>query len=494
MLRITLAVMALVTTLLADDVTLKNGTVHKDLTLLKETPKSFEFVTLDGRKLTLSKDAIAERIAKPTALDEFKLHRRRLDLKNKDAVLELAMWAKEKAIAREATALFEQVLKLDGENAVARNSLGFRKLEGKWVTEAEAAKADAVKQEASYKVRGWKKVKEKWHRPIDAFRIEKDMVQVDGRWVLPAQKKKIDDGKLQHANGEWLIPEDKAKYDQGLRKQLNKWVPLTDLDAVHTEFTDPWNLRTDHIQLLTTVRHERAQKILAVAEDIYAGIAAVLGEHPDLHDKRGRLLLLVGRGVKSYQQLGGAFGASDREAEHSSGYGVFFSAKAGGVAGGASASYDNDDDDWMRVWVGHGIAHSFLDRFKTEEMLDERLVEAFAGYASGLHAGSWQPTWWQWARWLKDSPMPEAGRILYAATYRDDKSLAASGFFLHFLQKKNPVAFAEFWQMFAMGRGNAAELMTTTAGADGKLDMKALDAEYQEFFQKTRAAFRPWDK
>lgn len=491
MLRLSLAVVCLCALVRADDITLKNGTVHKDLTLVKDGTKSIEFVTLDGRKLSFSKDSIKERIVKATALDEFKPKRAALNLKDKAAVLTLAAWAKEQGISREATLLFESVLKQDGEDQAARAALGFRKIDGKWITEAEAAKADAVKLEAAYKNRGWRKVKDRWMRPVDAFRAEKEMVQVDGHWVLPAVKKKIDESKLSYAEGEWLNAEDKARFDQGLRKQGTKWLPLADLDTAHAQFTDPWNLRSEHVHLVTTLRHERAMKVLAVAEDIYSGMAAVFGEHQDLYDKRGRLLLMMGRGVKAYQTLGAGFGGSDREAEHSSNYGVFFSAK---ILSGAAAGYDNDDDDWMRVWVGHGLAHAFLDRYKPEEMLDERMVEAFAGYASGLHAGSWQPTWWQWARWLKETTMPEATRILDVVTYRDDKSLAASGFLLHYLQRRNPEAFSAFWESFAMGRGNALDLLTACAGTNGKLDAKALDAEYQQYFQKERATFKPWDK
>jgi hypothetical protein len=204
---------------------------------------------------------------------------------------------------------------------------------------------------------------------------------------------------------------------------------------------------------------------------------------------------MVGRGIKSYQGLGAAFGASDREANHSSGYGAFFSSKGISEFSGLALTYDNDDDDWTRVWVGHALGHAYLDRFKPEDTHDERLTEAFCGYASALHDGRWQPTWWYWCRWLKDGPAPDASHILEAAAYRDDKSLAWAGIFLHWLSVKNEQAFSEFWEGFGMGRGTAADLMKACSTPEGAaFNANAMDEEFQAWIVKYRANFRPWDK
>lgn len=479
----------------ADDVTLKNGQVHKNLTLVKEMPKQFQYETLDGRVLTFMKDAVQDRVVAATPLDEFRKRRTALPAGDVPAMVALATWGQEQGVTKETKKLWDAALKADPENAAARAALGFHKLEGKWLNESDYAKARDASLEAGWKLRGWRKVKDKWMRPVDAFRAEKSLVEVQGQWITAAQQKKIESEKLFWSiYGNWVSADDKKQLDAGLLKEKGKWVPAANLDAAHGDQKNPWTLSTGTVVLNTNVRHERALKILSMADDIYSGLIKVGGVHPDSNGKWMPLLLLIGRGIKSYQGMGAAFGASDREANHSSGYGAFMSSKGLGDFGGLGITYDNDDDDWTRVWVGHALGHAYLDRFKPEDTHDERLTEAFAGYASALHGGSWQPTWWYWCRWLKDGPIPDASRILEAASYRDDKTLAWAGMLLHWLSKKNETAFGEFWEMFGMGRGNTADLLKACCSVDGKWDAKAMDEEFQAWVTKLRTNFRPWDK
>ncbi len=196
----------------ADDVTMKDGKVHKDLTLVKENAKTLEFMTLDGKRITLSKDAIAEHEKKETARDVYGVRKKEVPAKDAAALFELAKFAKESGMTREARQDFEAVLRLDPNHAGAREGLGQKLLDGKWLSEADAKKVEAERAESEAKAQGLKKTKDGWVTPVELARMEKGLIKVGPEWVTKEQKKKIDDDKLEYFQGEWVTAADKQKF------------------------------------------------------------------------------------------------------------------------------------------------------------------------------------------------------------------------------------------------------------------------------------------
>jgi hypothetical protein len=69
----------------------------------------------------------------------------------------LGLWCREKGLLPEATAQFREAVRIDPEMAGARDALGDRKVDGRWVSSAESMRC-------------------------------KGLVQFEGRWVLPEEK------------------------------------------------------------------------------------------------------------------------------------------------------------------------------------------------------------------------------------------------------------------------------------------------------------------
>ena len=480
----------------ADDVELKSGTKYTNLTLVKETSSAYIFLTLEGRRITLKKDTIASFEKKRTPRDDLDEREKALDAKDAQGLYELAMWAKEQGLAADWRPMLKKVLKLDDEHQGARDALGYRKLDDKWVSESEYERVIAKRREADYKARGWKKWKDDWVSPVAYARLKQGLVEHEGHWVSPDLKKKIDQDGWVWFEGEWVSPEDKAQMETGLRKFRGRWMPIEDLNLTHEEMTNPWELKGRGVEVHTNTPHAVGSKVppIMAMEDIVAGLVKIFGEEPDTEGKEGPLLLLYAAGIKDYQGLGARYGNPDWAALHSSDFGAFYAPTVEKNRGGGVTYFW--DDDFMRIWVGHATTHAFINRFKDESVLDSKLVEAVASYAGTCHEGLYQPNWWHYNRYLKPARLESlrATRGLDMLSRGDEQSVEHAGFLLHFFQQRAPEAFAQFMSGMLAGRGGTQELIQACGQTEGKLDEDALDAEFREFLKSYREAFKPWDK
>src|SRR5579883_3423613 len=91
--------------------------------------------------------------------------------------LELAGWCDEHDLWVAELDALKKVVKLDPDNEKAWVQLGYRQLKGKWVPEGEY-----------YAAQGWS--------------------QVDGRWVSPQDKEKLDQGLVKWGGDEWVTKEE----------------------------------------------------------------------------------------------------------------------------------------------------------------------------------------------------------------------------------------------------------------------------------------------
>jgi len=496
----------------ADDVTMKDGKVHKDLTLVKENAKTLEFMTLDGKRITLSKDAIAKHEKKETARDVYGVRKKELPPKDAAALFELAKFAKESGMTREARQDFEAVLRLDPNHAGAREGLGQKLLDGKWLSEADAKKVEAERAEGEAKAQGLKKVKDGWVTPVELARMEKGLIKVGPEWVTKEQKKKIDDDKLEYFQGEWVTAADKQKMEGGQRLHEGKWLPVDELNTIHRDLAKPWILRTPTIELLTNARLESGQRYLAILEDAYKGLVELFGaEHPDLYDVRGRLVIVAGRDLDAYQKLGGTFGSPDRVAFHSSKFGAFFApgfatreGKNKEVRRGAGMTFHHSDE-FDGVFLAAALSYAYLDRRVPYLETDEKVVEALAGYIAGMKDGKWFPAREYYYRTIdgRDVIHEKGSKILDRVSYEKEPTLGQAGLFLHYLRTRNPTAFVSWWRRYGLGtpnksvpeavssKGPVAVLVHECLAKDGKVDPDALDADFAAFRDEFRKTHRP---
>lgn len=508
----------------ADDVTLKDGTVHKDLTLVKETERMLEFLTLDGKKISFNKEKVASHERKPTPRDEYTTKKAAVKPRDAAGLYEVAAWAKANGLVRDARADFEQVLKFDPGHAGAHEALGHKLHEGKWLNETEYKKAAAAAMEVEAKAKGWKKWKDTWVPPLQYARLEKDLVEVTDPehgvfWVTKDIQQKIEKEKWTWCEGEWVSPADREKLDGGMRQFKGRWLKIEDLDPQFSSLQNPWVLKSKHFVVMTNAAHQRAKAFVKIAEDCYVALEQVFGgEHSGFYDGEGRLLLLIGKGISEYKLFGQTFDNSDRVRKHVNKFGAFFAPEAEipGLEGKdkkrrAACTYDvaDGDFDWTRSFIGHAIAHAYLDRFIPEESHDEKLQESMAAYISATHKGRFAPTWWYYQQFIggRDVAFSPAHEILDRVAYDDTgKRLGQAAFMMHYLREKNPDAFCRFWQAHVAAgpdgsrkaglgsvSGKGASTKTLLEACLGKAD-ESIQAGFAAFLEQYKKDFRPWDK
>ncbi len=148
--------LAVAPALLADTVVLKNGLrLHGKV---KKTDDGKITVTLDGKTHAISESRVAKILKGESAHEEFSRRSKALG-DDPAGWYRLALWAQAKHLARAREAL-ETVVKLDTDHRAARRALGYEKIDGVWVTGAEAQR-------------------------------RKGFVLCGGKWVLPAEADRL---------------------------------------------------------------------------------------------------------------------------------------------------------------------------------------------------------------------------------------------------------------------------------------------------------------
>jgi hypothetical protein len=479
----------------ADDLKLKNGKEYKNLTLISESKTSYVFLTEDGARLTIAKSSVETLEKKPTIRGELLEREKALKSRDVDGMYELGVWAKENGLVREGETLLKKVLRVDRNHVKANEALGNEMVNGKWIDAADAAKARAKELEKVYKARGWKEHKGEWMSPAAHHRAKTEMVQVQGHWVTENQRKKIEAENLTWVEGEWYTPEEKARIDAGERRRGGKWKEVLELDTTHRELSNPWIVKGEFVEIRSNARHKDVARVLVAAENAYRTLSDIFGEdHRDLYDdKKGPLIIILGRTNEDYRFLGTTAPRGDRESYRSSGYGQFFAASYE-PGRGAACTYYIDQPAHMGPWTAAAVTHGFVARMTDYNKTNERTLDALSGYVAGCDEGRYRPT-----RSMKDfaidnkqKPFGSASDLLGRVGYKTDHTLPQAGFFLHFLRTKNDEAFIQFWRQFFLSAGS--DLSDLQKACVGEMDSETLNAEFAAFkedFLKTFTDYRP---
>lgn len=191
---------------LADEVELKNGNV-----LLGRVTDLGDSIRLErkGGSIVIPKSEI--RAIRRGKLPE-EIYQERLSTLADDDLeghLSLARWCREQKLDDEAAGEFRRVLSIDPDQPEARISLGYRKVNGKWMTFGEIQEA-------------------------------KGLVKFRGKWILPAER------DLQ------LALEKQKALEKELNKEVRKWLGRV---AFHSE-----KVRSEAIERLATIDDEFKSK------------------------------------------------------------------------------------------------------------------------------------------------------------------------------------------------------------------------------------------
>src|SRR5262245_41749454 len=121
----------------ADTIYLEGGGVVRG-TIVEEAYDSVKIRDASGAIQTIKREDIARIEKEKSVKDDFE--KRFADAKRKedaDALAKLGLWARERKMEAEAKRCFELAVKLDPFCKPAREALGFKLWEGKWVSEED---------------------------------------------------------------------------------------------------------------------------------------------------------------------------------------------------------------------------------------------------------------------------------------------------------------------------------------------------------------------
>lgn len=344
------------------------------------------------------------------------------------------------------------------------------------------------------RARGWKEVKGELVSKAQYSRLKEGLVEHEGHWVKPGMKRRIEAKGMVWREGRWWAPEEVEKLEKGLRLYHDKWVSIEKLNEVHDDLGDPWKLMGDFVEVHAACPHARALKTLDLARDVYRGLADLFGEDVDVLDKRGRLLLVLARDLKQYQTLGAQYGRADWEARHSSTFGAFYaSSYEGGRGAGCTYAYEKFPQ-YVDYWVGYLMPYVFVDRYRPSGTLDSDLMKALGGYAAALYHGKYAPGPWIFGRFIYNSDRlteTDALKLVHAIDLTVEPAPAQAGFFLHFLQDRNPEAFKAFWRRYLSKGGSMDQLIAACFGEGGRYDRDELNKAFKAFVRGFRGSYRP---
>ena len=139
------------------------------------------------------------------------------------------------------------------------------------------------------------------------------LLEKDGRWQRMADLEQQDKGMVQHPEtGRWIAKDDlqKAQADKfpvGEKDDI-KWVSEAEANEAHGDWSSPWILLGDNIELRTTYDLKDAKNILNEAESAVSYVRNILWDPTMPLPKR--VLIFAFSGSESYSSFGNRFDAS----------------------------------------------------------------------------------------------------------------------------------------------------------------------------------------
>jgi hypothetical protein len=124
-----------------------------------------------------------------------------------DEIYELGLWARRHGLDAEARSLLERALKLNPDHEMARRELGFKRFEGKWLTDDEVMLA-----------KGFVKFEDKW-----VTESQKELILAERAAKFQEREKKIKDEERRIADEKSKLKDkeaDLARREQAAKKEL----------------------------------------------------------------------------------------------------------------------------------------------------------------------------------------------------------------------------------------------------------------------------------
>ena len=457
-------IVTLTATLRADEIKLKSGEVLSDVEVIKDDGTKLKLRLPNGRSMTVKKADVVEHVKKETSAQAFKKRAKGLGKKDVDGMLELARWGMDAGAKRDAIKLLNKVIKQDKENEEARDLLGHKKIDGKWLYGRKLEKHLEKAEAAEMKAKGFVKVGGKWVDAFGAKAAKAGLTERDGRWWSKDEIARLDKGEL-WVEGTWYPADAKTKLDAGMRLDRGKWDTIENLNPKHKSLQSPWVLESEHFRMSAPISHRAIVAALAEVESNWEAMKSFYGDAPLIGGKAKKIGFTLCRGNEAFQAR--YPGGSKRGGEYGTYVGVMYNPNQDMVY-----SYYHDER-YLLQWSKHGAALAFLDLVHGNlSKLASPMVEALGSYFEGHCNGKYHPQWtvhYHFKEHQFDHPARELARFSVADK---EKGFAQIGFVMHFLISKYPDAVKRWKPKFMKGKGQK-ELMKEVEKDAGGADLRA---------------------
>lgn len=286
---------------------------------------------------------------------------------DEDELWKLYEWTETFALEREGRRVLRALIKLDEDNARARELLGHVEYDGEWYD--SQAKADAAREKAeakAAKAKGWVKFEGRWVDPADVPYLERGLIKTDsGRWIDPEEQRRLDEGWVQQ-DLTWIPPDEIEKLRAGLWKVGDEWLSLEDANKAHSKLFQWWRIPGDRFELWTTCEREVAERISRELGRTYSDLQRFFGRQPAAPP-----VVVVLRSTDQYNALaGGEDGVRDAtevlgwSSVHGAYFADAFYSDEQEFVGAAVAYYDAATDAtaaFGRHYVRHAAGLSFAE-------------------------------------------------------------------------------------------------------------------------------------
>ena len=170
-------------------------------------------------RITLAARKVDHIVKQPTVLDEYT--KRFKGISDADAgaagkLAELGTWCTAKGLKNQARTCFARALELDRDNATAREALGYRKYDGRWM------KPDEVRQ-----AQGLVKYKDAWVTP----EAKADLMKIEAEAALEKARAEKERLKMARLEAEREEARRRAQAEEAARRMLH--------DAYYNRFYQP---------------------------------------------------------------------------------------------------------------------------------------------------------------------------------------------------------------------------------------------------------------
>jgi len=208
-----------------------------------------------------------------------------------DAVVALAEWAQKGKFHKDVIrSLYERALTLDRNNAAANQALGRVQYKGEWMAPDERDRRQSDDDAAAKRAAGLVKWKDQWVTPEDRDKLEQGFRKYEGRWMTEDEIKEAQG--LVKFKGKWIKKEDlavmqllgPARQDTGLGKSLRL-------------------VQSPHYAVLGNLEQANLDNVSKLMERLFAEWVRVFPDAKGSPILEGKHRLYVFRKNRPYQKL-----------------------------------------------------------------------------------------------------------------------------------------------------------------------------------------------